>query len=224
MFEIRIPDLKRYEKEILAYEAKPAETGKIVFYGSSGFTRWKTERWGMRNLEDDIRMKDGSAAAINRGIGGSTAEELLYYYHRVIKPLAPRALVLRIFPNDRAFGYSPAEIVFLISRICAYARADFPGVKLYLCDANPTKRHQGDKVWLRHVEQFNEILKTYCDKHEDTAYVCHRTFPGFFADPADVGDYFKARTDIFVEDGIHFTQEGYDIYRDFFLNALDDIL
>ena len=42
--------------------------------------------------------------------------------------------------------------------------------------------------------------------------------------PADAGDYSKVRQDIWVADEMHFTQEGYDIYRELFLNALDDIL
>ena len=55
MFEIRIPDLKKYEKDVLAFEARPSETGKIVFYGSSGFTLWKTWHSG-RSLEEDMEL------------------------------------------------------------------------------------------------------------------------------------------------------------------------
>ena len=225
MFEthLRKGGLKHYENEVVAYERQPVQKGLILFYGSSGFTRWK-EKWGNRPLEEDIRRKDGSPAAVNHGVGGSTAEELLYYYDRLVRPWEPRALVLRVWPNDRGLGYSPAEIMFLCSRIFAWARADFPDIRLYACDVTPQKRAVGDKLWLSHALQFNDLLKDYCDKHEDTTYLCHTAFPGFFADPADAGDYFKVRQDIYVEDGIHFTQEGYDIYRDFFLHGLDDIL
>lgn len=223
MFEVRVDDLRHYESEVVAYEQKPIEKGKILFLGSSGFTRWST-KYHHRPLEEDIRMKDGSPAAVNHGVGGSTGEELLFYYDRLVRPWAPRALVLRVFPNDRYKGYSPAEVMFLCSRIMAYARADFPGIRLYACDVTPNKHNLGDKCWLAHVLQFNSMLKDYCQKHEDTTYVCHTAFPGFYNDPADVGDYFKIRQDIFVEDNLHFTQEGYDIYRDMFLQVLDDIL
>ena len=72
--------------------------------------------------------------------------------------------------------------------------------------------------------RYNALLKEYCDANEDCIYVGQSTWPGFYNDPADAGDYSKIRTDIWVEDEVHFTQEGYDIYRDLFLNALDDIL
>ena len=61
MFEVRLTQeggLRHYEKEVEAYEREPVEKGLIMFYGSSGFTRWKP-KWGHRALEDDIRRKDG---------------------------------------------------------------------------------------------------------------------------------------------------------------------
>ncbi len=226
MFEVRLTQeggLKHYEKEVEAYEREPVEKGLIMFYGSSGFTRWKP-KWGHRALEEDIRRKDGSRAAVNRGVGGSTAEDLLYYYGRLVRPWEPRALVLRVWPNDRGQGYGPEEIMFLCSRILSWARADFPGIKLYACDVTPQKAAIGNKLWLYHAKQFNSMLRDYCAKFDDLTYISQVDFPGFYNDPADVGDYFKVRQDIFVEDNVHFTQEGYDIYRDLFLKALDDIL
>ena len=223
MFELKVENLRRYDKTCEKFESQPIEKNMILFYGSSGFTRWKPE-YDHRPLEEDIRMKDGSPAAINHGFGGSTIEEGLYYYHRMVRPWEPRAIVLRFFPNDVARGYTPMEILYLLSRFCDWARADFPGVKLYLCDAMPHKRFINSKMWQRIAHQFNKLLKEYCDLNEDCTYVSQSAWPGFYEDPADAGDYSKVRQDIWVSDDMHFTQEGYDIYRDLFLNALDDIL
>ena len=223
MFELKVPDLKKYEADAVKFEQEPIEKGKILFYGSSGFTRW-TPKYHHRPLEEDIRMKDGSPAAINHGFGGGTIEEGLYYYNRMVKPWEPRAIVLRFYPNDIYMGYSPQEIVYLHAQFCNWARADFPGVKLYLCDAMPHKRFVDNGLWQRLAKQYNRLLKDYCAEHEDCTYVCQSAWPGFYEDPADAGNYSKVRQDIWVEDNIHFTQEGYDIYRDLFLNALDDIL
>ena len=74
MFESKAPRLGQYEKYALKFEAQPIQKGKILFYGSSGFTRWCPED-GNRPLEEDIRMKDGSLAAVNHGFGGATMEE-----------------------------------------------------------------------------------------------------------------------------------------------------
>lgn len=223
MFELKIGDLKKFEEVVRAYEEQPIEKGKILFYGSSGFTRW-SEAFRHRPLEEDIRMKDGSPAAVNHGFGGSTIEEGLYYYNRMVKPWEPRAIVVRFFPNDVKFGYAPIELVNMIAQLCNWARADFPGVKFYLCDAMPHLRYVDNKIWQGLAKRFNKILKEYCDANEDCVYVAQSTWPGFYTDPADAGDYSKIRQDIWVADESHFTQEGYDIYRDLFLDVLDDIL
>ncbi len=223
MFELKLPQMNRYDKTADAFENTPIEKGLILFYGSSGFTRWK-EKFEHRPLEEDIRRKDGSLAAVNHGFGGSTMEEGLYYYNRMVKPWEPRAIVLRFFPNDVGFGYTPAEIVYLHAMFCNWARADFPGVKLYLCDAMPHKRYVSNTSWQQRAHEFNKLLKDYCDSHEDCTYVCQSAWHGFYQDPADAGDYSKIRQDIWVSDEVHFTQEGYDIYRDLFLTVLDDIL
>lgn len=222
-FELKVPGLRRLEKAVEAYEKRPIEPGKILFYGSSGFTLWKTWHSG-RSLEEDIRMKDGSPAAINHGFGGSTIEEGLYYYDRMVKPWAPRAVVLRFFPNDIQAGYSPVEIMYLIAQFCNRARADFPGIKLYICDAMPHKCCANNLIWIRYSQQFNRLVREYCDCYEDCFCVAQSTWPGFYNTSADAGNYAKVRDDIWIEDGMHLTKDGYAVYRDLFLDALDDIL
>ena len=224
MLDVRLKDLQRLEKEVLKYDASETPEGMIMFYGDSSFTRWG-EKWGHRPLAEDIRMKNGSPAAVNRGFGTSTAEEQLYYYPRMIRPYNPRALVLQTFGNDTDLGYSPSEILFLQSRLMQYARHDNPGIKFYICDVRPLVEHKDDKYTFYHLKkEYNELLKEYCDKHEDCTYVCHTESPLFYDDPADVGTYNKIRTDIFVEDKVHYNQKGYDLYKKFFLEILDDIL
>lgn len=223
MFALKAENLKKFESTIQRYEERPIEKGMILFYGSSGFARWSAER-GRRPLEEDIRMKNGAPAAVNHGFGGGTLEEGLYYYHRMVRVWEPRAIVLRFFPNDIRRGYTPAELIYLTAQFCNWARADMPGVKLYLCDAMPHKRYTNDVIWQQLAKRFNKLLKEYCDANDDCTYVCQSAWRGFYNDPADAGDYSKIRQDIWVEDEMHFTQEGYDIYRDLFLEALDDIL
>jgi hypothetical protein len=223
MFHQKNPDLRRYEKTVLKYEAKPIETGRILFYGSSGFGRWKAAH-GNRPLEEDIRMKDGSPAAVNHGFGGSTMEEGLYYYDRLVKPWEPRAIVLRFFPNDVSSGYTPEEIVYLHSLFCHRAAADFPGIRFFICDAMPHQKYVNNKLWQTIAKRYNRLISEYCDSREDCTLVAQSRFPGFYPDPEKIGDYSAIRQDIWLEDRLHFTQKGYDLYRDLFLNALNELL
>ena len=216
----------RLEKEVVALEQRPIETGKIIFYGDSGFTRWGASH-KMRPLEEEIRMKNGDSAVLNHGIGGCTAEELLYYYPRLVKAWKPSALVSMAFCNDRDYAYSPEEMLHLQARMFDYARRDLPGIRFFLCDVRPITKDYGDTGWRAfksNVLKYNELVRIYCESHEDCTLVKHIDSPLFFENPADVGDYDKVRRDIFVEDEVHFNQKGYDLYGTFFRDVLRDLL
>lgn len=222
--DLKLQDLARLEDSVQEYEKATIEKGLIMFYGDSAFTQW-SQAYGHRPMEDDIRMKDGRRAVINHGFGSSTAEEQLYYYSRMVRPWEPRALVLQSHANDVYFGYSAEEIMFLQSRLLQYARMDMPGIHFYLCDTRPLMRDVNQKgVQIYHRRQYNQLLKEYCNKHDDCTYVCHTDSPFFYEKLEDVGSYHKIRTDIFVEDMVHYNQTGYDLYKKFFLQILDDIL
>ena len=74
------------------------------------------------------------------------------------------------------------------------------------------------------IREYNRLLKEYCDRHDDCTLIEHTKNPAFYASPEYVGGYENIRTDVFIEDDVHYNQKGYDLYRDFFLDALDDIL
>lgn len=223
--DVRLPKrINKYEKDVKRYEDMGIVAGLIMFYGDSGFTRW-SERYGNRELEEDIRMKDGSRAAVNHGLGGSTSEELLYFYPRMVRAWQPRALVFRSYGNDSDLSYTPEEIMFLQSRIFEYARHDMPGIKIFAIDAHPTvKGVNPTGVEFHHRKEYNERLRDYCAKHDDCTFVCHTESPLFFNDPSDMGDYSKIRTDIYIEDQVHHNQEGYDLYGQFVRDFLGDLL
>ena len=67
-------------------------------------------------------------------------------------------------------------------------------------------------------------MNAYADMHEDTTVVELWNRPEFFETPEDVGDFRKVREDIFVADGVHPNQAGYDILGKIFREALDELL
>lgn len=227
MNRIRIPNVDRYETSVQALEQRGVETGKILFYGDSGFTRW-SEAYGNRPLETEILGKNGDRIICNHGLGGSTTEDLLYYYPRMVRAWKPRTLVYMTYANDFSSGYSPEEILALQSRIFEYARRDIPGIRIYTCDVRPMLGSTGTvgawRAWINRCMEYNELLEDYCAKHDDCTLVRHIESPLFFHDPQDIGDYEKVRQDIFIEDLVHFNQLGYDLYAEFFRGVLQDIL
>lgn len=229
MYDITV-DLKSLEKEVIKYEQEPIEKGKILFYGHSLFTRWGLPKFGYRRMDEDVRMKDGSLAVVNHGFGTSTAEELLYYYPRLVRPWEPRALVIATFGNENMYGYSPEDTMVNVSKICHWARADFPGIKIFLCEDHPRpsgKNPTVPDIWnggKHRREKYNEMLHLYAQTHEDTEVIEFWNRPELFETPEDVGNFRKVREDIFVDDQVHPNQAGYDIFGQIFREALDDLL
>ena len=218
------------ENEILKYEQEPIEKGKILFYGHSMFTRWGSPKWGYRRLDEDIRMKDGSLACVNHGFGTSTSEELLYYYPRMVRPWEPRALVIATYGNDGMYGYDVEDIMRNVGKLCAWARTDFPGIRIFLCECLPNPKGKGATIrdiWnssKQRRERYHRLLHAYADLHEDTTVVEFWNRPELFETPEDVGNFQKTRDDIFVEDQVHPNQEGYDILGKIFREVLDELL
>ena len=220
--------VKRFEDRILAYESVPIETGKILFYGHSLFTRCSfITQAGKDNprLVDEVRMKDGSQACVNHGFGTSSADDLLYYYDRMVRPYKPRALVLATGGNDVGFGYTAKEVMEIEARIIDWAQADFPGIKIYCFSTDPNVKHKGEKTrGTRFRDEYDELLEDYCRRRENCVYVSLVDQPFYFENPEDVGDYDKVRDDIFVKDGVHLNPKGYAMFMDFLRELFDDML
>ncbi|MBR4769218.1 MAG: hypothetical protein IK088_09625 [Lachnospiraceae bacterium] len=217
-------EIDRLEMSVRELEERGIVPGKIVFYGDSAFTRW-SPKYGMKSLEEEIRFPDGSRAVVNQGFGGSTAEEQLYYYDRLIRPWKPRALVLLTFGNDNDVNYSPEEILFLQSRIINYAKADFPGIRIFLCNHRPFALYSDTMPGIRKaVYQYNELLASYAAIHKDVTLVDLFHDPRFYVSEAEAGNIKATREDIFIKDRVHFNDAGYEIFKDIFVNVLGDLL
>lgn len=224
MLDVRL-NIRRLEDFVVEIESRPVEKGKIIFYGDSSFTRWQP-KYGNVNLHDVILGSDGSKACLNHGIGGSTAEELLYYYPRLIRAYEPRAIVLQAFCNDRDVSYNASEVVYLQARLLEYARQDFHGIKLYVCDVRPLSMFVGELCWLAlgsALREYNELIGDYCKKHDDCILIRHAADPVFFEE-GFAGDYDHPRKDIFIDDRVHYNSAGYELYANFFRRQLKDIL
>ena len=197
------------EEQVCRYEKEYCEKGQIVFYGPSYFTRWSS-LFDMTPVEDMLTAPSGKKCVINRGFGSSCAEHQLYYYPRMIRPLAPKVLVYSSHANGACFGYSDEESWELAQRVIAYARTDFPGIHIYLVGAHPTRDMTEEDLAQR--RKYNDMVRNFAKNTPDCTFL-------------DVLSYEPmASKDIFVEDGVHFNTHGYDLYAAFFRQALAEEL
>lgn len=214
--------LNNYDDKIAEYEAKGIEKGKIIFYGSSGFTRWSSQ-YGVTPVEQQILAKDGSQICINHGFGGSTAHELVHYYDRMVKAYEPKALVVSTCINDWGKHYTGTEQLACIKYLCEQAISDFPDIHIYVTDVRPMAKPISATSKME-KQQLNVAIKKYCETRPDQLYfvaLSQETFYYNNPESATTNTYEDINVSLYVEDQVHYTQEGYNLFAEVWKRHLD---
>ncbi len=220
-------EVRRFESTVKKYESRDVEEvkGRILLYGHSLFTRCaQNNSWGNPSMEEMVLGKNGEKVILNHGFGTSSADDLLYYYPRLVRPYEPRALLLASANNDFGFGYSPFEVVDILAKLVDWTRADFPEIPIYLFSCNPILKRVGENnVFTRHRDEFDRFAEIMCrEKGIRFVSMIHQEY--MFEKREDLGDYNKIRADLFSSDDTHYHAEGYRVFGDFMRELLDDIL
>lgn len=190
------PSPTRFEKEIVAFEqedrAHPPQAGGVLFVGDSGFRMWKT-------VVQDFPEQH----VINRGFGGSTMADALYYTDRIVFPYQPRLIVLREGGNDLTTGVTPEQLLSQVRAFVETVRGRFPEVRVAICSLNPNPARWGQAETRKRV---NAMLKGYVASGKNLDFI-------------EVWDQFlgadgKPRAELFLKDGLHNNEAGYKIYAD----------
>ena len=209
-------DLTRFESTIQSYERRPLIKGKILLYGSSFFTNWGYER-SQKQLSG---IGGEEIATVNNGFGGSTGEEQLYFYSRMVRPYEPKMIVLRGCVNDIARGYTPDEAVEMTMRLYAYAKADFPSVRFAVL--KPFDYRSASPEIVEGMKYYNSKIDEYLPQYPDL-YVIDIN-PLLYEKPEYIGTYTNFRP-LFVTDGLHFTDNAYEnVFAPFFRSECERIL
>ena len=114
-------DPSRWAQAIDAFDADAPNRpqGAIVLTGSSSFARWRT-------MEADLEP----LTVVPRGFGGSTMADVLHYVDRLVKPYAPRAVVIYEGDNDTFYGVDPMTIAGQAKQVVAKIHAASPDLSL----------------------------------------------------------------------------------------------
>ena len=180
-----------------------------MFYGPSYFTRW-SPKYGMVPMREVLTGASGAPCVVNRGFGSSCAEHQLYYYARMVRPLEPRVLVYHCHANGPSFGYSQEESWELGQRVIAWAMTDFPGIRICLVGANASRDITPEK--LAEYRAYNAMVREFAEQLPN----------GRFIDQLEHTVHWDKS--VYVEDGVHYNQSGYDLYGVFFREALQEEL
>lgn len=189
-----VADEPRWEKSIRAFEEQDAEQAppkdEILFIGSSSIVMWKTDQ----DFPD--------FTIINRGFGGSQTSDSVKYADRIAIPYAPRLVVLYAGDNDIAAGKTPEEVL-----------EDTIDFFTLIHDALPETRiaYIAIKPSIRRWSMVDKMRATNALVRAHTATDPRLQFVDI--DTPMIGEDGQPRAELFVDDGLHLSREGYDLWN-----------
>jgi lysophospholipase L1-like esterase len=207
------PSAPRYETAIAAFEAadKTAMPPKcaILFVGSSTVRFW-----------DSLKTDFPTRTVINRGFGGSTVWEVDAYFDRVVAPYHPKAIVFYAGDNDLSdtparegvaahVGRSPDTVYADFAHFMALKDKALGATPVWFISIKPSKLRWDIQDKMTAV---NLKVKALADKRDDLAYI--DVVPAMLKPDGTPKDIFR-------EDRLHMTPEGYQLWAPIVNKALD---
>lgn len=185
-FESTIENFRRFDnRNTLANDP-------ILFVGSSSIVFWETA-----NSFPDLPI-------INRGFGGASLPEVIYYYDDVIKKHNPSMMVVYC-DIDVERGRSPDVAVDAFKELINKVESDFPNIPIMLLSMKPTLVDDILGPDIRKNKMItNQKLIEYSNSKDNLHYV-DITTPMMKADGT-------LRSDIFIADGMHLNPLGYTLW------------
>lgn len=193
-------DMWRYKEEIDALSAQTPKQNAVLFYGSSTIARW-----------DGLEQAMQPYLVNKRGFGGSTSDEGLYHYERLVLPCKPCVVVWYFGDNEPVCGYSVEETWECYTTTWERLKQDFPQVKIVVIE---TKTSPARQEYSNFVLALNSRVKAFVRENS-----------GFYDVPVDdiCRKDGKFIVENYYEDLLHFGEKGYDLLGKKVKKILDEI-
>ncbi len=185
---------ERWQKDIDAFVARDAaqapQPGGVVFVGSSSIRMW-----------DSLANDFPGVHVVNRGFGGSELADSVHFFDQLVRPHAPRAIVLYAGENDLWSGKSPETVLADFQAFCTKAHAAFPDARVaYIAiKPSPSRGKIRDAV-----VRTNSLIQAHCAKDP------RRVFVDIYTPMLDADG--EPRRDLFLDDMLHMNKAGYAIW------------
>ena len=187
-----------FKQEVLQFQKSDSivmpPKGQIVFAGSSSFTRWK-----------DVAMYFPGYPIINRGFGGATLVDLIYYVDEAIIQYQPSQVFIYCGENDMADvdTVSPATVLLRFKTLHTILLKKLPrATKIIFVSLKPSVAR-----W--HLEtkfiEANKLIEGYIATQKNMQYLDVHT--------AMLDEKKEVLKDIFIADQLHMNPKGYLIWQ-----------
>jgi lysophospholipase L1-like esterase len=183
----------QWEKDVAAFEAadktNPPPKNAILFVGSSTIVRWKT-------LQEDYPK----FPIVNRGFGGNQIADSTYYADRMIVPYKPRRILLRAGGNDLHAGKTPEQVLADFKAFVAKVHKSLPETEIVYISLAPSIARWDERDATRRL---NTLVADYVNRTPRVQYID--------AYNITLDAQGQARPELFVEDKLHLSPEGYKL-------------
>ena len=187
-----------FRQEILQFQKSDSivmpPKGQILFAGSSSFTKWK-----------DVAMYFPGYPIINRGFGGATLVDLIYYADEAIIQYQPSQVFIYCGENDMADvdTVSPATVLLRFKTLHTILLKKLPrATKIIFVSLKPSIAR-----W--HLETkfiaANQLIEEYIATQKNMQYLDVHT--------AMLDENKEVLKDIFIADKLHMNPKGYLIWQ-----------
>jgi len=169
----------------------PTEPGGVVFVGSSSI-----RLWDLAKSFPDLRP-----TPLNRGFGGSQLVDSINNVDLLVLKHSPRLVVVYAGDNDIAAGKDPERVLADFQKLTERIHQQLPDTRIAYVAIKPSiARWKLADV----MKQANDRIAELCDENDLLEFV-------------DIwkpmlGDAGKPRVELFVEDGLHMSEAGYEIW------------
>jgi lysophospholipase L1-like esterase len=179
----------KWEKEIVAIEAKlkDVKPGGVTFVGSSTIKRW------------DLKKSFPGEPYFNAGFGGSVTADATHFVPRIVLPQKPAVVVFYSGDNDIAQKRTAEQVRDDARAFVKAVHDGLPHARIVVIGVKPSVAR-----WAQYETQksANEMVKADCARNPLLTFI----------DPTPmivIADG-KPKPDLFVKDGLHLSDAGYE--------------
>jgi lysophospholipase L1-like esterase len=187
-----------FKQEIVQFQKSDSivmpPKGQIVFAGSSSFTKWK-----------DVAMYFPGYPIINRGFGGATLVDLIYYVDEAIIKYQPKKVFIYCGENDIADvdTVSPATVFNRFKTLHTILLKKLPrATKIVFVSLKPSiaRWHLESKFM-----EANQLIQSYIATQKNIQYLDVHALM--------LDENKEVLKDIFIADKLHLNPKGYLIWQ-----------
>ena len=189
------PPARPWEADIQAFESadrkSPPVPGGVLFVGSSSIRMWET-------LARDFP----TVSITRRGFGGSTMADVAAYAGRIVIPYKPRLVVVYAGDNDINDGKTPERVLADYQALVGEVHEKLPGTRVAFISIKPSLAR-----WklVEPMRKTNALVREFTAEDSLLAYIDVFT--------PMLGDDGTPRKNLFLEDGLHLSAQGYALWK-----------